>query len=1004
MATMVTPKDRGDRDGGHLAIGPGPDPAPHKRRSSRSAWLQPRDRTDMATIYATKKGEGTRVKQDIHPGPPGLHDALNEYLAAVDSPVGTYRNPRGSIPEGTEVHFSNKKLKATVVATGHYDVVVIFFNGSAGPAMRLVSASSVRPTGAARASLGDVLGKLASVRDIDDTIAVASSRLAMFFLGHDGAKYVNVNAAAWAMSACDMALAAFSGNEYKASERLKILLPFADPGLPWPGRAEHPDATQSHKDTQPTLQRAKAYYRNARELGETQLLQAINEHSSAPEPPELHVGQVVLQDGERAIICGETRSPGFYYALWPEAAEAGELFAGAIELEIEQPPVHETLWELEAFVCIGYGCDETDLSIGLAASNLASQLGGDCAWRGLLLAGALYREALPLGLKRCQRAMLTAYRALDKSAQKAAVALLPELVNSRARKDLIALGPAREIWSQWESLVERANPGVLQGWLLPGEDAGKREKDPVPPATTPTCAAERHRPAAPAVKSIRFPTTTQHLMALEWAIPDEEGAFEALIESSNSWLRARFLLGIPETRLDGHHEFNMGAVRLTVLTSKSLHAFRLEHPDRTATGRTWRMEVSSLAGMTGTGGMVGLRLATVDTVSAPPATTGIPAIVRAWMSSPGLVVGDGLAGVATAVQHAQDFFTLRNLIDDADREHPLWVLDESSAFEPDGQLAPLVSWFALASDQARADYSKRFGAPRPGEAHVYGPRSTTPVPVRLDDRARLDGLRSEALAARQRPATPGFNDVRAALTHAAGKPTADTDDRGAAPPPAASVGHIEPAAPPAEQPHHSQDVNALLHLVMGEQESQARELADALETIRNLRGKLHALGGLADEPEPAPPPAVPVPTTLAEIGTWVESLAPRLVIADKALRVASKTPHKEVAKIYNLLQAMHDLYWEMRWGTAPDAKERWEAFLMANRLSHGPIGAAAEMTRFADSYRALFAGKSVPMTLHVQGSSTRDPLRCIRVYFHPDDEAQQIRIGSLPRHLDNTLT
>lgn len=96
---------------------------------------------------------------------------------------------------------------------------------------------------------------------------------------------------------------------------------------------------------------------------------------------------------------------------------------------------------------------------------------------------------------------------------------------------------------------------------------------------------------------------------------------------------------------------------------------------------------------------------------------------------------------------------------------------------------------------------------------------------------------------------------------------------------------------------------------MGGQESQARELADALETIRTLRAKLHALGGAGDEPEPAAPQAaVPVPVALAEIGLWVQGLAPRLVIADKALRVASKTPHKEVAKFYNLLQAMHDHY------------------------------------------------------------------------------------------------
>lgn len=159
------------------------------------------------------------------------------------------------------------------------------------------------------------------------------------------------------------------------------------------------------------------------------------------------------------IICAEARTEGYYHGLWSDLDEVGDLYATSVDIQDEQPPLHLTLGRMEEF---SSNTDEMYLPISLGTVQLGIQLGGDATWRAMLLAGALYRDSAALpDAKKCQKAMLTAYKALDRDRQKAAVALLPELVNSRARKDLIALAPSGELWRKWKALVVEANPRLI---------------------------------------------------------------------------------------------------------------------------------------------------------------------------------------------------------------------------------------------------------------------------------------------------------------------------------------------------------------------------------------------------------------------------------------------------------------------------------------------------------------------------------------------------------------
>lgn len=924
-------------------------------------------------------------------------------------PVGSYNNPTGDVAEGQRVYL-NGKYPAAVLAVFDLDTALVSTKVNGRLTLAVEDVSDMRPAGGYRLGLGMILEVLLSS---DYSIAaqhLMAYRLIPFFLGDEGRDYINVNAAAWALAAFEHLHHASHFEEPGLLQEVQRLRAFANRDYPWPGPESislqpiNVDSVAEDGFIGSLYAAAKLgsdLLKSAITIGETQFKQAINECKGNSEIEGLGLGQVVHYLGESLIICTKQKHPGFYVGYNIRTGMISQVFIGGDCSPDNSVSPEETMRTLEHL----YILDGTlTLEICDAVLALGIKIGGSAAVRAALMAGTIYRE-MPLASERkhAMRAMTAAYKAMPLEDRKSIASVLPELVNPRAKKELLSLGNSHRLFELYKQELAKAYPESFEPDISVGAESRFNPKpDSQAHQILPTTPV---LPSAPTIKPIKFHVNENVLIAMEWSLPEQDISFQLLKQASLHWLRTRFLIDIPDLAPDGYREYTAGGVRLSTEATHHLFAFRLEHPDVSTPGRTWRMEVSALPGPEGKGGMVGLRLSALDTHTSASPTTGIPSLVRMWMAEPGLVVGEGLAGVGTPVQYAQDFFALRNLIEDPARDYPVWVIDSKTIFEPNSQLAPLVTWYTLASDQVRSDYTKRISAPnavsQQGGFDVFPQGSTTPTHYNLESPETLDALRREAFIMRQSPGTPGFADVRAALAAAAHVPVE-------AAPPSKPVDR-KSAESVEDKPEHAaqrQDVSALLQMAIGEQAAQAQELARALETIRSLKAQLHARG-YNDSCNSEPPDQDAyraIPETLAEIGSWSASLSQRLSIADKAIKVASKTDHKEVGKIYRILLALHDYYWEMRWGSDPEAKVRWVEFLQANRLRCGLIGAAALSTRFGDSYQAVFDNKVIGMTLHVQGSSTRDPLRCIRVYFHPDDDAQQIRIGSLPKHLDNTLS
>lgn len=214
------------------------------------------------------------------------------------------------------------------------------------------------------------------------------------------------------------------------------------------------------------------------------------------------------------------------------------------------------------------------------------------------------------------------------------------------------------------------------------------------------------------------------------------------------------------------------------------------------------------------------------------------------------------------------------------------------------------------------------------------------------------------------------------------------------------------------------DLEADLHAaradlaVWEEVANEADQRASGLAEERDqLRAQLYAanqrINALLASASPVDEsPAEAYPSHLNGLADWVEQVAPdRLHITPKAWRIARET-HLEpdvVEQAYGGLEALATDYLDAKLGNKT-AYARFESRLKDLRLDCGPVGIAATHRMYSDAYHCHVDGKRYRCDMHLQGSSTTDPKRCLRIYFYCDLEQHRIIVGHLPTHLDSTLS
>lgn len=152
---------------------------------------------------------------------------------------------------------------------------------------------------------------------------------------------------------------------------------------------------------------------------------------------------------------------------------------------------------------------------------------------------------------------------------------------------------------------------------------------------------------------------------------------------------------------------------------------------------------------------------------------------------------------------------------------------------------------------------------------------------------------------------------------------------------------------------------------------------------------------------------VEIPAGLEELPDWTESnLVGRLVLHSRAVRGLKNATFEKPRLVYEALQLLAREYRDMRLGMDA-SKERFDSRCAELGLTHSPSIAQSKATKEGDQYFVNFppgSAQSRFLESHLKKGVSQDPRHALRIYFFWDADSNQVVVGWLPSHLDNSLT
>lgn len=180
-----------------------------------------------------------------------------------------------------------------------------------------------------------------------------------------------------------------------------------------------------------------------------------------------------------------------------------------------------------------------------------------------------------------------------------------------------------------------------------------------------------------------------------------------------------------------------------------------------------------------------------------------------------------------------------------------------------------------------------------------------------------------------------------------------------------------------------------------EQHDRAEKTAKELEkklNVAELRIQ-HLIAQLATHDD-KPDSNIPLPDTWVNFSDWCEIyLKGRVLLSPRARREVSAPLFEDVAIAGRCLLWLANDYHQGR--------------LKGNAGSlRGPIEGGLKNDRCgADQFRFGWQEKQINVEWHIKnGGNTRDPSRCLRIYYFWDEASQQVVIASMPAHIRTGAT
>ena len=148
---------------------------------------------------------------------------------------------------------------------------------------------------------------------------------------------------------------------------------------------------------------------------------------------------------------------------------------------------------------------------------------------------------------------------------------------------------------------------------------------------------------------------------------------------------------------------------------------------------------------------------------------------------------------------------------------------------------------------------------------------------------------------------------------------------------------------------------------------------------------------------------IPILNDYMELQEWVETYFPgRVVLHSRAIRALKDAMYEDVELVFKSIYLLGTSYYQMRMGTLT----RQEFDMKCSELGIEETAAIADTAagEQGETYFVQYHGGKVKMDRHLRKGTSRDPKFCMRIYFFWCEEESLVVIGSLPQHLNISIS
>jgi hypothetical protein len=481
-----------------------------------------------------------------------------------------------------------------------------------------------------------------------------------------------------------------------------------------------------------------------------------------------------------------------------------------------------------------------------------------------------------------------------------------------------------------------------------------------------------------------------------------------------SWLRDKQRIELPACAWSGD-SFEIDAsegMPLEAVGIGNFWALQFDKFDADIPGRVWRTEAS--VAFSDSTAIVGIRLALIDSVGSREYFPSVPLVVRNLIRSPGLVdYGFALSDKPWLVASEPECDRLLRLLELPTRTRPVVVFatgQDVDAFSDAASAATRLAGLAhvcvvdenrsrLITGRLGGEFSVWNGAirtynpafnPLVDEVAQHPPATRAWLHTRFSSIDHFTNVLLRSFAARTvrdprlEDELPPFRSIKnAAISNRISSlPTQGNSER-------ERLLELEVDLLKQTVQEKAEEYNfadAEVKILEAERDRYRAQLGSVRVRIDVLESKLKEEHLAIDHPD-----------SLVQLDVWVQEHFPdRLVVMNRAIRAARKSPFADPQLVYRSLEVLARGYVDARRSgqTIDDLFSQVGVHLERT-------GDPATLAQWREQYFVPHRGRDRFLEWHLKKGSDKNEVNTMRIYFFYDEDDEVVVVGHLPGHLTN---